>query len=205
MCYAGAEVVSSELIVTSREVFTFSVVAFPEDDDDGCAAAEQARLARDAQFYFDAAEHGSISDADARRYARNVRITDGGSSRIEEREQARRDLPTLVDGMYRNPKTGEIFKVYHTVHGANVQVAKRLTVLAEPYTKTTRGREVEVKAEFVYIGKAGLRELTPAMKMTLEQAKKFSAVYGVCIRCAATLTREESIERAMGPVCIKKI
>jgi len=42
------------------------------------------------------------------------------------------------------------------------------------------------------------------MKMTLEEGKKYGAIYGVCVRCAATLTREESIERAMGPICAGK-
>jgi hypothetical protein len=113
--------------------------------------------------------------------------------------------PELEDGMYRNPESGKIFKVYHTVHGANQQVAKELVVLKSLYTKIVRGKEVEVKAEFEYVGKEGLKGLTAEMKMSREDAVKYSAVYGVCIRCAATLTREESIERAMGPVCFGKI
>jgi hypothetical protein len=109
----------------------------------------------------------------------------------------------LVDGIYRNPATGDIFKVYHTVHGRNVQVTKRLRVLTEQdqYSKIVRGKDVLVKAEFVYEGTRGLVGLTPEMKMTLEQAKEYGAVYGVCVRCAATLTKEESIERAMGSTC----
>lgn len=112
----------------------------------------------------------------------------------------------LVDGIYRNPADGSIRKVYHTVHGANEQVAKRLNVLEETerFTKVVRGKEVEVKAEFVYEGKRGLAGLTPEMRMTLEDAKKYGAIYGVCIRCSATLTLEESIERAMGSTCASK-
>lgn len=112
----------------------------------------------------------------------------------------------LVDGMYRNPATGDIFKVYHTVHGANEQVAKRLHVLPEDerFTKTVRGKEVEVKAQFVYEGKRALAGLTPEMRMTLEEGVKYGAIYGVCVRCSATLTKEESIERAMGSTCAAK-
>lgn len=114
--------------------------------------------------------------------------------------------PVTEDGIYRNPQTGQIFKVYHTVHGRNVQVAKELVVMEESdrYTKRVRGKDVTVKAEFVYRGMAPLRTLTASMQMTLEEAKQYGAIYGVCIRCAATLTREESIERAMGPVCAGK-
>jgi hypothetical protein len=115
-------------------------------------------------------------------------------------------LPVDSDGMYRNPATGQIFKVYHTVHGANQMVAKELIILPEIewYTKIVRGKEVTVKAEFEYRGKAGLRGLTGNMKMTLEEGKQYGAIYGVCVRCGATLTREDSIERAMGLVCSGK-
>lgn len=114
--------------------------------------------------------------------------------------------PVDSDGMYRNPVTGQIFKVYVTVHGAHQRVAKELRVLPENqwHTKTVRGKQVTIKAEFVYCGKAGLKGLTAEMKMTLEEGKKYGAIYGVCVRCSATLTREESIERAMGPVCAGK-
>lgn len=119
--------------------------------------------------------------------------------------EAKVRTPELEDAMYRNPESGKIFKVYHTVHGANQQVAKELVMLESPYTKIVRGKEVEVKAEFEYVGKKGLKGLTADMKMDLAEATKYSAVYGVCIRCAATLTNEVSIEAAMGPVCRSKI
>lgn len=121
-----------------------------------------------------------------------------------QRSWGREATPELKDGIYRNPQTGDIFKVYRTVHGANQKVAKRLQLLDQPYTKISRGKEVEVRAEFIYAGKAGLRGLTPEMQMTLEDAKKYGALYGVCIRCCRTLTREESIERSMGQVCANK-
>lgn len=122
-----------------------------------------------------------------------------------QRSWGREPEQKLEDGIYRNPQTGEIFKVYHTVHGRNVQVAKELVLLDEAacYVKRVRGKDVTVKAEFTYRGKAGLRGLTADMQMSLEDAKKYGAIYGVCIRCAATLTCEESIERSMGPVCSK--
>lgn len=126
--------------------------------------------------------------------------------RRREQELSPARQPVTKDGIYRNPRTGDIFKVYHTVHGANQLVAKRLNLLPETqwYTKTVRGKEVTVKAEFVYEGKAGLRDLTADMQMTLEEGKKYGAIYGVCVRCCATLTAEVSIECAMGPICAGK-
>ncbi len=41
--------------------------------------------------------------------------------------------------------------------------------------------------------------------MTLEQAQEFGKLYGVCCRCAADLTDEDSIARGMGPVCAGKM
>lgn len=129
------------------------------------------------------------------------------------REKMAREMPVCLvsspvtrDGIYRNPQTGDIFKVYHTVHGANQLVAKRLHLLPESQwsMKRVRGKDVIVKAHFVYEGKAGLRGLTAEMQMTLEEGKKYGAIYGVCVRCCATLTAEVSIERAMGPICAGK-
>lgn len=81
-----------------------------------------------------------------------------------------------------------VVKVQRAVHGSGNMYAKRL----DPAT----GR-------FEY--EAGLiRKITPAMRMTLEQAKEFGAIYGVCCNCGRTLTNEDSIEAGIGPVCAGK-
>jgi hypothetical protein len=97
----------------------------------------------------------------------------------------------LEDGMYL--LDGEIFKVQHAVHGSGNQYAKRLVVNGEGE-----------KATFAYAPGVVTR-LRPEHRMNLEQAKQYGALYGVCVRCGTVLTREESIERAMGPVCAGKI
>jgi hypothetical protein len=105
-------------------------------------------------------------------------------------EQATSKSTELEDGIYRNT-AGEIFKVYHTVHGANQQVAKKLVISGD-------------EGRFEYVGKSGLRGLTSEHKMTLEQAKEFGQVYGMCCSCGATLTNETSIEAGIGPICAAK-
>ena len=52
-----------------------------------------------------------------------------------------------------------------------------------------------------YEGKAPLKSLTPAMKLTYEDAKQFGVIYGVCCACARTLTDELSVYLGIGPVC----
>ena len=99
----------------------------------------------------------------------------------------------LQDGMYN--LNGIFYKVYHTVNGANVQVAKRLQV-------TEIGDEAEVS--FVYEGKKPLYKLAPEMRLTIEEAKAFGALYGTCCICGRTLTNELSIHLGIGPVCGKR-
>lgn len=98
-----------------------------------------------------------------------------------------KDAVKLEDGIYQID--GQVRKVYHTVHGRNEQVAK-------VWDENSRS--------FEYVGKRGLRGLTPAHKMTLAQAKEFGAIYGICCNCSATLTDERSIEEGIGPVCAKR-
>jgi hypothetical protein len=119
----------------------------------------------------------------------------------------------LADGMYRNPDKGTIYKLYHTVHGANVQVAKELIVVdpgerATPLSysegKTTTPDEKWVRkptVRFDYRGRKPLYSLTPEMRLSIEEAKEFGALYGTCCICGRMLTNELSIHLGIGPVC----
>lgn len=122
----------------------------------------------------------------------------------------------LEAGMYR--KDGVIYKVYCTVHGARKMCAKELVVI-----RTCEGHEStdgpignvvycdgscgsgETSAQFEYRGLAAKLGITADHRMSLEQAKEFGAIYGVCCQCGATLTAETSIEAGIGPVCAGRI
>lgn len=107
------------------------------------------------------------------------------------------DAPVeLADGVYRWNDT--FYKVYHTIHGANVQVAKVLH-LQEAGTDAN-GKQLW-SGEWEYVGKKPLYTLRPEHKLTKEEAKQFGLVYGMCVRCARDLTREESIHVGYGPTC----
>lgn len=60
-----------------------------------------------------------------------------------------------------------------------------------------------VNIEFVYDRDALLR-LRPEDKMTLEEAREFVIRYGRCIACDTPLSDATSVERGIGPVCVKK-
>lgn len=49
-----------------------------------------------------------------------------------------------------------------------------------------------------------VNKIRPETKMTLEAAKEFGHLYGMCIVCSRTLTDETSIAAGIGPVCAEK-
>ena len=105
----------------------------------------------------------------------------------------------LEDGMYRRASDGVIFKVYHTVHGSNQQVAKELQI--EHYHGDAFPEGQKAKVHFEYVGKAPLRTLTAEDRMTVHDAIEFGKLYGSCAICGRMLTNELSIQIGIGPVC----
>lgn len=79
-----------------------------------------------------------------------------------------------------------VYKVQVAHHGSGKKYAKRL--------------DVETGA-WDYVGRAPLVYLSERTLMTLEQAKQFGHLYGMCAKCGATLTDETSIAAGIGPVC----
>ncbi len=109
----------------------------------------------------------------------------------------------LEDGMYR--MDGTIYKVQHAVHGSGNQYAKELirTEAVEASAGSFQYGPIEAKpAGFTFAYAQGaVSKLRPEHRMTLEEAKAFGALYGVCCVCGATLTDEKSIANGIGPVC----
>lgn len=50
-----------------------------------------------------------------------------------------------------------------------------------------------------------VHKLTPAMKLTVQQAAALGKHHGCCVVCGATLTDEKSVAAGIGPVCAKKL
>lgn len=96
--------------------------------------------------------------------------------------------PELEAGIYLRDDV--VYKVQRAVHGSGRMYAKALVV-------------DEFGSARFEMAKGAIFKLAPEHRMTLEQAKEFGAVYGVCCRCGATLTDETSIEAGIGPVCAK--
>lgn len=83
------------------------------------------------------------------------------------------------------PGEGTIYKVQVAKQGSGRLYAKKLT-----------------DGVFVYEGRSGgFRLLSAETLVDLETAAAYGRLYGVCCRCGADLTDEDSIERGIGPVC----
>lgn len=106
------------------------------------------------------------------------------------------------DGMYR--LDGEIYKVQVAVHGSQHLYAKRL-VIDSPAVRDANGNITQPGAAHYERDYSAMARLLPEHRLTLADAKGFGDLYGVCMRCAATLTDEDSIEAGAGPVCRGKI
>lgn len=107
--------------------------------------------------------------------------------------QADSPAAELEDGCYL---VGEQYVlVYHTIHGANQQVAKLLEV--------TDNGDGTFTGEWVYAGKRGLRGVKAEHKLTEEQAKEFGMAYGFCV-FGHPLTAEESKHVGYGRTCASK-
>lgn len=85
-----------------------------------------------------------------------------------------------------------VYKVQVAHQGSGRKYAKRLIV----------SRDDDEKDQWAYQGRSeAFHSLSESTLMTLEQAKEFGRLYGMCCVCGATLTDETSIERGIGPVC----
>jgi hypothetical protein len=87
---------------------------------------------------------------------------------------------------------GQVYKVQLAVHGSGMPYAKLLVVHGEG------------DAEFVY-AQGAIRNLSSATLLSLDEARKYGEIYGVCCNCGATLTDEGSIGAGIGPVCGQRI
>lgn len=93
----------------------------------------------------------------------------------------------LEDGIYL--LNGKVVKVVHAVHGSGNQYGKVLNTDTGSWDYTP----------------GIVRRLTADDKLTLEKAKEYGQLYGMCMVCGRTLTDEVSIEQGIGPVCAGRL
>jgi len=99
------------------------------------------------------------------------------------------DGEALTAGYYDHD--GDTYKIVKAKHSDNLY-AKRLD-------SPEFGR-----ATWEYVP-GGMRTLTGATRLTVEQAAERGHLLGVCVICSKTLTTPESVALGIGPVCRKRL
>ena len=100
-------------------------------------------------------------------------------------------------GVYELPN-GEIYVVKPNRAKTRVYAMKLVESPSERLTETG----THVKFDFVY-EKGAIYKIKPEYKMDIERAKELMIRYGRCIVCGRRLKVAESVERGIGPICIK--
>lgn len=136
---------------------------------------------------------------------------------------AQRDASRLIDYLKRQPRVvdetttttegvpdGALTPGVYELAAGEVYVVKPNRDKTRLYAKrlieinAERLNEVDdhVKIEFVYEAGAVLK-IRPEHRMDVERAKALTLRYGRCICCGRFLKAAQSVERGIGPVCIK--
>lgn len=116
-------------------------------------------------------------------------IRSGGRSSGRPARPARRSFTAADSGIYKADE--DVFKVYKALNGDHMLVKQM--VLEDGVVSWN------------YMGGAGRCLPQDAHRVTLEEAKQFGAIYGVCMVCGRTLTNEVSIEAGIGPICAGRL
>jgi len=103
---------------------------------------------------------------------------------------ARPAAAVLEVGMYRKAD-GTMYRAYPAQESRSRILAKRLVADGDEWT-------------FEYAGLAS-RFVTPAERMTLDEAKAWGAQFGTCCVCARLLTDPTSVAAGIGPICATRI
>jgi len=93
----------------------------------------------------------------------------------------------------------------HAAHTAELELGALYQVGQDIYRIHRNGRGFKfakqlIDGEFEYV-KGAISLITPAHRMTKEQAQAYGRATGQCCVCNRTLTNPESIEEGIGPVC----
>lgn len=117
-------------------------------------------------------------------------------------ELTKKEASGIIDMMFKLPsikKAAAFTKVADGFYVLNDTIYK---VQTSPETGRSYAKKLS-NGSFVYApGMVG--KLVKAEKLTLELAKQYGKLYGMCVVCGRTLTDETSVELGIGPICAEK-
>ena len=114
-------------------------------------------------------------------------------------ERTERKEAVTEPGIYRGPD-GDPVKVQKSRDSDRLYAKRLVRIGGQRLTET----DDVVRFEFQY-EKGLLFSLSPADRMTLEEAKAFGIRYGVCCVCGAFLKDATSVANGIGPICAGKV
>jgi hypothetical protein len=138
---------------------------------------------------------GSLSDRQVGAVMKDIAKADAQAERRND-DGAHATVAVTEPGVYE--KDGVIYVVKWNKEKTRLY-AKQIRELNS--TRITEAGTV-VEIEFDYAPGA-VYKLTPGDKMPLDKAKEYTIRYGRCIVCGRDLKKAESVERGIGPICIK--
>lgn len=112
------------------------------------------------------------------------------------REYDHGDAEQLKPGVYE--KDGVTYVVKPNKAKTNVYAKRLIEISGDRLTEVN----TVVKFDFVY-APGMIHQLTAEDQMPLDRAKELMIRYGKCINCKRPLKAATSVERGIGPVCIK--
>lgn len=117
-------------------------------------------------------------------------------------ELSRKEASAIIDMMFKLPTVKKTTaKVTDGFYVLNDTIYK---VQTSPTTGNTYAKQLTEDGAFAYAPGA-IGKLAKAEKLTLELAKKYGKLYGMCVICGRTLTNEQSIADGIGPICGNKL
>lgn len=116
----------------------------------------------------------------------------------------KRGASSWIDKLLAQPKAARIVEMTDAPEGIHFTEGTVYKVQFNREKTQKYAKRLSSGGDFVYEGKAPLRFLNEGTLMSLEQAKEYGQLYGMCCRCGATLTLEASIAAGIGPICGSK-
>lgn len=145
--------------------------------------------------------------------ARAEAVAPGASTEESLRTTPAPGPKVTEDGIYVDPIKGRIFKAqFNKGQGSGARLyAKQLWIDLPAGYRSENLLELDLGGisrdefgrEWRYTPGA-IHSLKAEWKLTAEQAEKFGALYGSCLRCGRDLTKESSIRNGMGSTCATK-
>lgn len=180
----------------------------PRPQRSGQEADPQPASEKQVSYIHSLVDQRDINQLNGFLYERVFDLTTGREKFVSKREAS--DLITALKELPKNEVTAEPSEeppegihYFHPYEDESIEIFK-VQVAHQGSGRLYAKKLNKETGKFEYHGrKFPFHCLSEISLLTVEKAKEFGDLYGMCAKCGATLTNEESIERGIGPICAK--